>query len=279
MNIGEKLQILRKSNGFSQEDLAEKLGVSRQAVSKWESGQTSPDINKIIMISGLYNITIDSLLKDELDINLNLDSRIEKGMNSNVNNLAKEVNIKLRFESGAFTYEYRSKRTLFGLPLVHINIGRGLKKANGIIAVGNCAVGVISFGIFSLGLISVGAISAGLVAMAGIALGLLLAVGCVAIGTFAIGAVAIGIYSLGALAIGKYSVGAAAIASNVAVGDYANGNVAIGRNTVGNINMVTYDFNTRELCGVKAMEVKETIRSVYSNIGDIALRWLTFFFK
>ena len=279
MNIGEKLQMLRKSNGFSQEDLAEKFGVSRQAVSKWESGQTSPDINKIIMISELYNITIDSLLKDDIDINLNLDNSFEKDIDSNRDNSAKEVNIKLRFESGALTYEYKSKRTLFGLPLVHINIGRRLKKAKGIIAVGNCAMGVISFGTISVGLISGGAISAGVVTIGGVALGLLLAVGGVAIGTFAIGAVAIGIYSLGALAIGRYSVGAAAIASDVAVGDYANGNVAIGRETVGNINMEIYDFNTRELGNVEASEVKETIRSVYSNIGDIALRWLTFFFR
>ena len=47
MNIADRIQILRKSRGISQEELAEKMGVSRQAVSKWESEQSSPDIDKI----------------------------------------------------------------------------------------------------------------------------------------------------------------------------------------------------------------------------------------
>ncbi|MDT8716818.1 helix-turn-helix transcriptional regulator [Clostridium sp. 19966] len=64
MSFQEKLQKLRKDKGFSQEDLAEKLGVSRQAVAKWESGQSYPEIDKIISISKLFNITIDNLLKD-----------------------------------------------------------------------------------------------------------------------------------------------------------------------------------------------------------------------
>lgn len=68
--LEKKLQILRKRNGLSQEGLAEKLGISRQAVSKWESGQSIPDLNKLIKLSELYNVTIDSLVKDndEFDI-------------------------------------------------------------------------------------------------------------------------------------------------------------------------------------------------------------------
>lgn len=64
MNFQEKLQGLRKEKGLSQEDLAEKLNVSRQAVAKWESGKSYPEIDKIVSISRLFNITIDSLLKD-----------------------------------------------------------------------------------------------------------------------------------------------------------------------------------------------------------------------
>ncbi|MGL6198141.1 MAG: helix-turn-helix domain-containing protein [Lachnospiraceae bacterium] len=62
MQLSERLQDLRKRNNDSQEKLAEKLGVSRQAVSKWESGQGNPDINNIIKISGLYNVSTDYLL-------------------------------------------------------------------------------------------------------------------------------------------------------------------------------------------------------------------------
>ncbi len=62
-NISERIQQLRKQKGYSQEDLADKLGVSRQAVSKWESRQSTPDIDKIIALSDLFNISTDYILK------------------------------------------------------------------------------------------------------------------------------------------------------------------------------------------------------------------------
>lgn len=68
MNLADKLQLLRKKNLLSQEELAEKLGISRQAVSKWESGQSLPDLNKLKAISKLYNVTIDSLVNDDNEI-------------------------------------------------------------------------------------------------------------------------------------------------------------------------------------------------------------------
>lgn len=63
MNISDRIQYLRKQKGFSQEDLADKVGVSRQAVSKWESEQSSPDIEKIIIMSELFGVTTDYILK------------------------------------------------------------------------------------------------------------------------------------------------------------------------------------------------------------------------
>ena len=65
MNFGEKLQILRKERGLSQEQFAAQLMVSRQAISKWELGESKPDIDKIIQISNVFNVSIDYLLKDE----------------------------------------------------------------------------------------------------------------------------------------------------------------------------------------------------------------------
>lgn len=62
MNLSERIYILRKQSGFSQEELAEKLGVTRQAVSKWESQQSTPDMDNIIAISKLFNVTTDYLL-------------------------------------------------------------------------------------------------------------------------------------------------------------------------------------------------------------------------
>ncbi|MBR6852113.1 MAG: helix-turn-helix transcriptional regulator, partial [Lachnospiraceae bacterium] len=65
MIFSEKLQILRKNKGYTQEALSEKLGVSRQAVAKWESGQVYPDIANLIQISELMNVSVDYLVKDQ----------------------------------------------------------------------------------------------------------------------------------------------------------------------------------------------------------------------
>lgn len=65
MNLSEKIQTLRKEKGWSQEELAEKLEVSRQSVSKWESGSSLPDLNRVLQLSSLFGVTTDFLLKEE----------------------------------------------------------------------------------------------------------------------------------------------------------------------------------------------------------------------
>lgn len=65
--LADKIIYLRKKNGWSQEELAEKLNISRQSVSKWESGQSVPDLNKIIILSNLFDVTTDYLLKDNVE--------------------------------------------------------------------------------------------------------------------------------------------------------------------------------------------------------------------
>lgn len=69
MNFAEKLYTLRTQSGYSQEVLAEKLNVSRQAVSKWETGPTLPETDKLIAISELFHVSIDSLLIDSINLN------------------------------------------------------------------------------------------------------------------------------------------------------------------------------------------------------------------
>ena len=64
MTFSDKLTALRKKEGWSQEELAERLNVSRQSVSKWESAQSMPDIDKILQLSSLFSVTTDCLLKD-----------------------------------------------------------------------------------------------------------------------------------------------------------------------------------------------------------------------
>ena len=67
MILADKIIRLRKKNGWSQEELAEKMNVSRQAVSKWEGAQTIPDLEKILMLGDLFGVTTDYLLKDEIE--------------------------------------------------------------------------------------------------------------------------------------------------------------------------------------------------------------------
>ena len=67
MILADKIIDLRKKAGWSQEELAEKLGVSRQSVSKWEGAQSIPDMNKILQLSDLFGVSTDYLLKDSME--------------------------------------------------------------------------------------------------------------------------------------------------------------------------------------------------------------------
>lgn len=271
MNLAEKLKLLRNKNRLSQEELAEKLGISRQAISKWESGQSIPDLKKLITIAELYNVTIDSLVKesDEFDTlqsdEINYREKQESGKIDN-----KKTQVVINLNSGSIEYEYKSKRLLFGLPLVHINIGRGLKKAKGIFAVGKISYGVVSVGFISFGILSFGFMSIGLISLALLAIGVLLAVGTISVGTFSIGAISIGIFSFGAVAIGKYAVGAASIASDIAIGDYAKANIAIG-NKVEGINTLPLDASVEK--------VKSLIKQEYPNLKDWIVNIVNFSIK
>ena len=68
MILADKIITLRKKNGWSQEELAEKVGVSRQAISKWESAQSVPDLDKILRMSEIFGVTTDFLLKDTMPL-------------------------------------------------------------------------------------------------------------------------------------------------------------------------------------------------------------------
>ena len=70
MILADKILSLRKSNGWSQEELAEKMNVSRQSISKWESAAAIPDINRILELSRLFGVTTDYLLKDDHDVTM-----------------------------------------------------------------------------------------------------------------------------------------------------------------------------------------------------------------
>ena len=67
MILADKIIELRKKNGLTQEELAEKVHVSRQSVSKWEGAQSVPDLEKIILLSQIFGVSTDYLLKDEME--------------------------------------------------------------------------------------------------------------------------------------------------------------------------------------------------------------------
>lgn len=71
MTIADRIQSLRKQKGMSQEELADKIGVSRQAVSKWESEQSTPDLDKVVIMSDLFEVTTDYLLKGIEPVSVN----------------------------------------------------------------------------------------------------------------------------------------------------------------------------------------------------------------
>lgn len=81
MDINEKILVLRKKEGFSQESLAEKLNVTRQTISNWELGQTSPDILQARLISKIFKISLDDLT----------DNQLEVDVKDNSNNILKNI--------------------------------------------------------------------------------------------------------------------------------------------------------------------------------------------
>lgn len=231
MTLGYKLSKLRKENNYTQEQLADILGVSRQAISKWESDITYPETDKLVRISDLYDCSLDYLLRDNADVREGSRSSDKAERSS-----WKEEKRKL-FDSDLFAFmkslrDKKSKHTIFGMPLWHIaKHARGFIAigfdARGIIAIGFKARGILSVGTISLGLLSIGFLSLGLVSLGMLAIGLLCA-GCFSVGVFTAGAISVGIISLGAVAIGDFSIGALALGRYFALGDTAMAKIAIG---------------------------------------------------
>ena len=142
---------LRHSRGWSQEQLGERLGVTRQTVSKWELGSTTPELEKLAMMSDIFGVSTDELIKGEPQ---------EASRPSEPSEPAEAIQDTKPLRS-RLHFEYKSRRTVRGLPLVHINFGAGRYTAKGIFALGNKAVGVVAGGFLSVGADFRGASGAG----------------------------------------------------------------------------------------------------------------------
>lgn len=207
MTLGEKLAKLRREHNYTQEQLAQVLGFSRQAVSKWESDTACPETEKLIRLGKLYHCSMDYLLLDQVP---------EQPGEAAVT----------RIDLRGICYERVSERKIGNLPLWHINIGFG-RVAKGVFALGLASKGIVSVGLCSLGVVSLGVFGVGVLTLGALAVGLI-ALGAIAAGLISVGAVAVGAFSLGACAVGQFAVGAAAIGHYAALGDAARGAVAIG---------------------------------------------------
>ncbi len=90
MIFADKLIELRKKSGWSQEELAEQMNVTRQSVSKWEGAQSVPDLEKIIQLSKLFGVSTDYLLKDEIEANENESASLKTEEKLNVRRVSME---------------------------------------------------------------------------------------------------------------------------------------------------------------------------------------------
>ena len=245
MTLGEKIAKQRKELNYTQEQLADILGVSRQSISKWESDIAYPETDKLLRMGRLFDCSMDYLLKDEIT------DKDGTPTDETVNVLEK-LHTTLKKQCR----ERKSETLVWGMPLYHIGrdasgfFAIGLK-AKGVFAIGLRARGVVSLGLLSVGILSIGLLSIGLIALGTLALGLL-SVGSIALGLFAAGAISVGIVSFGALSVGCFSSGAMAIGKYIAVGDHARAMLAIGDSVaVGSVYQHVGIYSSAEISYIK----------------------------
>jgi len=193
MTVGKNLRQIRKRKRLAIEDVAKQCDIDATLLNEWERDKSVPDDISLDRLAAYYGLTGE-------DIRNTVGNKcLYKGY----------VNISERKDKSfcepwgnAFHYEYVSKTKVFGLPIIHINIGLGSYKAKGIIAVGNIAQGIFSVGLLSVGVISLGIFDIGFLAIGLIALGGL-SVGAIAVGFVAVGDMSAGYFHLGGLSVGK----------------------------------------------------------------------------
>lgn len=262
MDFGNELRTLRKQRGISQDELGESLNVSRQTISKWENGTAYPDMLNLMGISEFFGVKIDDLISGSGESEADGESE------------SSDLHEK-REEKPAFHCEYKSRLTVRGLPLIHINYGFGDYRAKGIVAIGNISSGVLSIGILAKGIISVGIVSLGLLAIGILALAAF-AVGCVAAGIISVAGIAIGVMTLGGLALGIVSIGGCAVSTHVSVGGVAIAPISIGFIVNGEDTVVLQ--NLQEVSLVTANRINELIDLRFPDMPFFLRDWATLLF-
>ncbi len=129
MKFGDKLIQLRKKNGLSQEELAEKLGVSRQSVSKWESNNTYPETDKIVQICNIFDCSMDDLINDKVDLDQTYrknKNALNEGMDSFLEFTTKTVKM---FSNMSFSEGFKCILKLVLYTLVLLLVGQIITKS------------------------------------------------------------------------------------------------------------------------------------------------------
>ncbi|MCI9368278.1 MAG: helix-turn-helix transcriptional regulator [Oscillospiraceae bacterium] len=268
MDFRERLFNLRRQAGLSQEELANLLGLTRQAVQKWEAGTSRPDMDNLTALAGYFHVSLDYLVTGK-------QSAYSPPPPDDAPAPPQPAPTVIHhyYHEGRH-YEYKSKRTLFGLPLVHINIGRRNHWARGIIAIGNIATGFVALGGIAAGLLSLGAVSFGLLlALGAVTLGGV-SVGGVAIGLLAWGGIALGWLAMGGVAVGVYAAGGVVAASRVAVGYVASAPLAIGQIADG---IKTIHVPMEGLSDAAVSQAHAAITEACSDAPFFVTRFLKFF--
>ena len=243
MTFHEQLMRLRRERGMTQEELAQVAGVSRQTVSKWELGETTPELEKLYLLCDYFGMSMDELTGRSAPA---------------------PVVVEQTVVYHGWRYEYRSERELWGLPLVHINIGPGFCRAKGVFAVGNIAQGVVAVGSVAAGGLAIGGAAVGALSIGGAALGLV-ALGGLAAGGIALGGCAAGIFAVGGLAAGRYIIAGAGAASRIAAGDTVTAPIAIGAQAVGDVV-----FRPHDSMSIEAFAA--AVHQVFPRVGKMILR-------
>lgn len=235
--FADRLTALRRERGFSQEQLADMLGVTRQSVSKWEAGSTMPELEKLVALADEFGTGVDYLVRENMPraqsaaipeepaaagtpVESEQHEAATPVSSTEVMQQLGELKQQLQRQRG---YEYKSKAHIGSLPLVHVKfVYNGMALAKGVVAIGNAAVGVVAVGAFSAGVLSTGGFALGLLSLGGLAFGGI-ALGGLAVGVVAVGGCAVGMYALGGAAIGQQvAVGGAALSDKIAIGAKAS---------------------------------------------------------
>ena len=272
MTFHENLFRLRKGKGLSQEELGNRLNVARQTVSKWETGETTPELEKLIQLAEFFEISMDELVGRNCGGNAS-GNAAGASQARGAHDFANDDSGCLRSGWYAYSweYEYKSKTRIRGIPLVHINIGRGLRRAKGIIAVGNIAQGVVAIGGAAVGIFTLAAVGVGVFSIGALVVGLLMAWGAIAVGLLSVGAIAVGGFAVGALAVGNYAVGSIAVANQIAMGSAAFAPIAIGDYTNG--TLAFYYHNG--IASFDPQELREAIQTQFPHTWQIVVDLFT----